>query len=167
MRYRALILVLLSLFLLAGCGFHLRGQWVIAPQYQCMRVLTPNRYSNFTRQLRQTLAHNQVRLIDHPDKSCALLTFSKVEFKHDAPTIGTINTARVFRFYIDIHYQINGGPTQEIITSRFSTLNAGILTTTNNQVHLVEMGLIEDAIRQLLNRLSCPHPSTRVLLKRF
>ena len=157
MNKRAYTIILMS-FLLSGCGFHLQNHWTIAPQFSCLQLSTPNRYSNFTRKLRQTMADNHVRLIDERLNSnssrCPNLTITKVELKNDSPTIGTINTARVFRYYLVVEYHIDNRPTQGIITSRFTTLNAGILTTTNNQVHLVEQGLIDDAIRQLLNRLS-------------
>jgi len=150
---RVYTIILISL-LLSGCGFHLQNHFTVDPQFRCLQLSTPNRYSNFSRKLRQALTDNQVRLVKNTPSSRRVdLTITKVEFKHDSPTIGTINTARVFRYYLVVEYNIGLGPTQGIITSRFTTLNAGILTTTNNQVHLVKQGLIDDAIRQLLHRL--------------
>lgn len=146
--------ILLTTLLLSGCGFGLKDHWTVAQRYQCLHVTTPNRYSNFSRELRKVLVEHHVCVTDNPERQCPTLHIIKAEIKNDPPTIGTINTARVYRYYITVEYQLDGQPVDGIIASRFTTLNAGILTTTNNQISLVEQGLIDDAIRQLMFRLS-------------
>lgn len=136
------------LVLLTGCGFHLRGSNNVQLRYPQLQVTTPQPYSQFNRKLKTSLRRNHIVISDH---ALQHLNITRVHFYHDTPTIGTSAIARVYRFTLEVDYELERPA--HIRASRFTTLNPGTLITTNNQITLLENKLIDDVIRKLLVRM--------------
>lgn len=147
MLFKKLCIVAL-LVLLSGCGFHLRGENNLTLRYQQLQVTTPHPYSHFTRALKTMLQRNNVEISNQAPHH---LKITQVHFYHDTPTIGTSAIARVYRFTLDVDYELTHHG--HVSASRFTTLNPGTLISTNNQITLLEDELIEDVIRKLLVKM--------------
>lgn len=166
MRSRAIVATAVLTLLLSGCGFHLRRTPLLT-QYHSVCVVTPQPYSVFARELKQRLQQQRVCVQDSCQSVQIALHIDSFSFQHDRPTISNSSTARVYRYTLSVDYHLcspNGqpiGPIQHITASRFTTLNAGILTTTNNQVSLLQMGLIDDALGEMIRRLAAQRLPSR------
>ncbi|UUO22997.1 hypothetical protein FGD67_07145 [Colwellia sp. M166] len=57
------------LMMLNGCGFQLRGNYLLAPELQTMEFSSVDQYGELTRLVRQHLTVNDVKLVQQSDKS--------------------------------------------------------------------------------------------------
>lgn len=150
----------MAVLFLSGCGFHLRDTPLLDQRFSRMYLSTPAPYENLTRELRTTLWRQKVRVCDTAQQAPIGLYVLAMHYGHDTPTLSNSSTARVYRYFMTLDFELKArdgrmiGPIHHIQASRFTTMNAGVLTTTNNQVALVEQGLIEDVVRQMLWRIS-------------
>lgn len=153
-------LIIALCVLISGCGFHLRGEPILPQHLQRLYLSTPEPYGNFARALKQTLHHSGACLVDCPGHAPVSLFVTNTKMYYDTPTIGNSSIARVYRYTFSADYQLrsssgdNIGPIHHVIASRFTTLNSGILTETNNQIYLLQLGLFEDVSRQIVRRMS-------------
>lgn len=53
---------LLTLFL-SGCGFHLRGDYLMSPQLQTLHLSSADKFGELTRQVKQHLSLNNIKLV--------------------------------------------------------------------------------------------------------
>ena len=56
------------LMMLNGCGFQLRGNYLLAPELQTMEFSSVDQYGELTRLVRQHLTVNDVKLVQQSDK---------------------------------------------------------------------------------------------------
>ncbi len=59
----------IMLMLLNGCGFQLRGNYLLAPELQTMEFSSVDQYGELTRLVKQHLTINDVNLVQHSAKS--------------------------------------------------------------------------------------------------
>lgn len=57
------------LMMLNGCGFQLRGNYLLAPELQMMEFSSVDQYGELTRLVKQHLTINDVKLVPHSDKT--------------------------------------------------------------------------------------------------
>jgi len=61
--YNILLCVLLCTIVASGCGFQLRGDYLLAPELQTMFVSSVDKHGEFTRELTKQLKLNQVKVV--------------------------------------------------------------------------------------------------------
>ncbi len=62
-------LMLGVLMLLTACGFQLRGDYLLAPELQTLYISSADRQGELTREVKQYLTLNQVKLVEKFDKN--------------------------------------------------------------------------------------------------
>lgn len=63
--------------LLAGCGFHLRGEISVAPQMKNLYVQGISQYSDFGIELRRSLESQGITVAENPASASAILVLAK------------------------------------------------------------------------------------------
>ena len=156
---KAFTLILITC-LIAGCGFHLRGQNFISPKIRAVYLQANDPYSSFTNTLKETLRSLGIKLVDSPDEAPITLKIYHTGFAaQGGATIGSSTTARVITFNYTVLFALldpKGNrllPPQGITSSGKLNLNPNQLITTNNEVDQLKSNLQRDAISQMVNIL--------------
>ena len=68
-RVSKLLAFSIVLMMLNGCGFQLRGNYLLAPELQTMEFSSVDQYGELTRLVKQHLTINDVNLVPHSDKN--------------------------------------------------------------------------------------------------
>lgn len=149
------VALILSLVLLAGCGFQLRGQHVLPAEFKRMTLHSDAPYDRFSKTLRNELIllGNQC---DPRDRN--QLIIHQHNYTVRETTIDTSNEVRVYAYDYFVHFSLRINcklliDNKLITTSRILNLAPDAQLYTNNQQDLVLYELEREAIAQLLNQL--------------
>ena len=80
---------MVSVTLLAGCGFHLQAQLTTPAEMERTHIETVERNSLFHRELRSALQANGVELVDSPADATAILSISVDETDQRVLSVST------------------------------------------------------------------------------
>lgn len=159
---------LLLTFLLAtlsACGFHLRGQTQVAPQFHRLYLQTQEPFSPFTQALQQQLKHNHVQLTRSPKKARTTLDIINTHLAQHISSISSTTQSRVYvmNFAVDFALLDNKGhPLHEqktLHSERRYVLNSNQVNGSENEKHALIHEMQQDVIVQLLHHLTVP-PAT-------
>ncbi|MFT7431467.1 MAG: LPS-assembly lipoprotein [Colwellia sp.] len=75
-RVATATLVLLTLFL-SSCGFALRGDYLLSPQLQTLHLSSADKFGELTRQVKQHLTINKIKLLSQATENVPQLKLSK------------------------------------------------------------------------------------------
>jgi LPS-assembly lipoprotein len=157
------LLTFFLLFLLMGCGFHLRGTFSIPPSLQILRVCPNIPIDPLQRPLRQILKGNGVQIIDehHPDyASVPTLTILSQALTERAVAYGTDGQVNRSAIQLAISYQITDAkgkvilPCNGVRVERMLTVNPNAVLGTDNERTRVNSELYQDGAMQLVRQLS-------------
>ncbi|GGA35838.1 LPS assembly lipoprotein LptE [Dyella nitratireducens] len=157
-RMLKLIVLLLPVLALAGCGFHLRGSAAL-PQGMQRLHLTVGGGGDFQRKLARALLASNVTLEDKPGPGIAELHVPAQNFTVQSLTIN--GAAQVTEFAVRFHVVFtatdpNGkviAPDQTIDLQREFSYDASQPVGTQSQMEQIQGSLTDDAIQAVLFRL--------------
>lgn len=157
-------MILMSLlFLVASCGFHLRGSFSIPTALQILRLAPNQPLDPFQRPLRQALKSNSVQIVDDSDPNvCNVTSLIILSQSFFEKTVGYGSDGQVNRVIIQftVHYQITDPQGKVIIPStavqveRSLTVIPNAVLGTDYERAYVTKELYSDAASQLLRQLS-------------
>lgn len=117
-------LVIIFTNLLAACGFHLRGDYLLNDELQTLYVSSSDVHGELTRLVKQHLTHNQVKVLKH--KSAHSPELRIVSDKLDRRTLSVFQNGQVAEYELiyAVHYQLrfaakNNEPSEEPQDFRF------------------------------------------------
>jgi LPS-assembly lipoprotein len=156
--------ILLSvLFVLSGCGFHLRGAFSIPPFLHVLNVSPNQPFDPFQRALIRTLKSNKIEVVDismAKTKGAALLTLFSQAFSERTIAYGSDGQPNRAILELKITYQLTD-PQGKVIVSdatveveRELTLNPNAVLGTQNERNRLQSDLHLDAASQLVRQLS-------------
>lgn len=148
---------ILTVTLLAGCGWHLRGVMPLPPEYRILH-LHSQAGNSFDRQLRLQLEFNGVVLAQTPDDAQATLSIGALDIERRTLSVSSTGQAAEYelngrleallqRSDRDSHVLI------ELRARRYLTNDINNVTGTANSERLQRTELEKDLVRQLLRRL--------------
>ena len=141
--------------LLAGCGFHLRGQ-VVLP-YSTLHVSGPSTTS-LTNALKRVLASSGVRLVDRQgDAEITLEILSDVREK-SILSLSAAGRAQEYELRQRVSYRIITArepdlPAGEILSQRSISYNDAQVLAKETEENLLYRDMENDVVQQLLRRL--------------
>ena len=149
------ILVYTFVVLLAGCGFHLRGQ--VALPYSTLHVSGPSGTS-LTNSLTRVLRSSGVRLVDRKeDAEVTLVILSDVKEK-SILSLSAAGRAQEYELRERVSFRIiTAGepdlPAGEIISQRSISFNDAQVLAKESEESLLYRDMENDVVQQLLRRL--------------
>jgi LPS-assembly lipoprotein len=164
MSARLLLAMWLGL-LLAGCGFHLRGQAKLP--FETLYLQAANEYSPLAQELRNGLQANGVRLTKRVEEASVVLQLVSEHPERKVLTLGS--GGRVLEYQLSYHaslrlydqQQNDWLPVQEIVIRRdFPWDDTQILAKQQEEILLNE-NMRNDMVQQIIRRLSFAKRRTR------
>ncbi|HEY0665858.1 MAG TPA: LPS assembly lipoprotein LptE [Gallionella sp.] len=156
------VLIMLGMMVLAGCGFHLRGQAGMPFKTMYISIATPG--SPFVMELRRNLAANKVVLVDNAESAEVILEIVSEESDKQVLTLGADGRANEFRLIYRVSLraydlkQQTWLPAQDLEQLRdFSYDDAHVLAKESEELQL-QRNMQSEMVQQLLRRLSNAKP---------
>ncbi|MBS1200172.1 MAG: hypothetical protein H6R27_850 [Proteobacteria bacterium] len=121
MRTRASLLVVLATALIAGCGFHLRGDVRLSARMSEPWVEASDRYTPFYDELTTTLGSAGATLAAGRDAATAVIHVHEDDTGRNVLTISARNTPQEYEVFYTVEYSVSAGG-QEILPRQKLTL---------------------------------------------
>lgn len=149
------LILCLSIVLLAGCGFHLRGQ--VALPYSTLHIRGPSA-SSVSNSLTRVLRSRGARLVDRQeDAELTLVILSDVREK-SILSLSAAGRAQEYELRQRLSYRIiTAGepdlPVGEILSQRSISFNDAQVLAKESEENLLYRDMENDVVQQLLRRL--------------
>lgn len=149
------LILCLFIALLAGCGFHLRGQ--VALPYSTLHISGPSATS-VSNSLKRVLRSSGVRLVDRQeDAELTLVILSDVREK-SILSLSAAGRAQEYELRQRLSYRIiTAGepdlPAGEILSQRSISFNDAQVLAKESEENLLYRDMENDVVQQLLRRL--------------
>jgi LPS-assembly lipoprotein len=159
-RFFQVFCSLCLLFILTGCGFHLRGHGITLP-FRTLYLESNLPYSNFSKELRQNLESLGVDVRLSPPAPITLQILSQ-DFTRTLTSLGNAGQTTTYLLSFTVLFQLVDRanqvllPVQVIRATRNFSITATQLTGDLNTQTDLEEDMHQDAIQQLIARLSSP-----------
>ena len=169
-RYNTQIIVwVFYLFLLTGCGFHLRGEMVLSPVLSAPYVNTAN--SEFKEDLTKALNRSGIRAVNDPEIASAIIDLVSVKFERQVLSInsrgqatGYILTYQVFCRFVDRTGRVLASPARLKLSRTLEYQSTQVLPKKQEEDAL-RARMREDLVQQILRRLNSVSQAPRESLK--
>ena len=149
------LILCLFIALLAGCGFHLRGQ--VALPYSTLHISGPSA-SSVSNSLKRVLRSSGARLVDRQeDAELTLVILSDVREK-SILSLSAAGRAQEYELRQRLNYRIiTAGepdlPAGEILSQRSISFNDAQVLAKESEENLLYRDMENDVVQQLLRRL--------------
>jgi len=157
--YKAQIVAgLFYLFVLAGCGFHLRGEMVLSPILSAPYVNTAN--AEFKEDLTKVLNRRGIRAVNDPEIASAIIDLVSVKFDRQVLSInsrgqatGYILTYQVLCRFVDRTGRVLASPARLKLSRTLEYQSTQVLPKKQEEDAL-RARMREDLVQQILRRLN-------------
>ena len=160
MTARLLLALMLGL-LLAGCGFHLRGQADMP--FSTLYLKVPNEHSDFAVELKRSLAANGVRLAAKPEEAEMTLVIDSEGVQQKILSLAATGRAQEYQllFVVVLHsydkQHSEWMPTQTVVARREYSYSDSVLLAKQEESQTLIQDMQRDMVQQILRRLSVSH----------
>lgn len=153
------IFALLLLPLVAGCGFSLQGSTSTPAAMQRTYIETPDRFSQFYRELRRKLRAAGVEVLDSPADATATLSILYDFTDQRVLSVSARNVPTEFEVFYTVRYAISSGDErllepQELTLTRDYTYDATLVLGKAKEEQLMRDAIVDDLVRIVLKQIS-------------
>jgi LPS-assembly lipoprotein len=113
-RYTLRALLVLSILLLHGCGWQLQGATRLPETVAVTYIDTEDRYTDFHRALRDSLAAAGVRVTENSHDATAIVKVIKDTTGQRVLSVSARNTPEEYEVFYEVEYSV-ASPSQELI----------------------------------------------------
>jgi len=156
---RLLLLIVVSLTTLSGCGWRLQGTARLPEVMSVAFVDTEDRFSEFNRALRKSLTASGARLVSDRKEATGVIHIHKDDSGQRVLSVSARNTPEEYEAFYEVEYSVEG-PSGELIplqklelTRDYSYDVTAVLAKQREQAVLRE-ALARDLAGQVLRRLA-------------
>lgn len=147
------------LLLAAGCGFSLRGATATPESMQRTYIDTPDRFSQFYRELRRNLQAAGVEVLDSPEGATATLSILYDFTDQRVLSVSARNVPTEFEVFYTVRYAISNGAEsllepQELTLTRDYTYDATLVLGKAKEEQLMRDAIVDDLVRIVLKQIS-------------
>jgi LPS-assembly lipoprotein len=147
------------LLLAAGCGFSLRGATATPEAMQRTYIDTPDRFSQFYRELRRNLQAAGVEVLDSPEGATATLSILFDFTDQRVLSVSARNVPTEFEVFYTVRYAISNGAEsllepQELTLTRDYTYDATLVLGKAKEEQLMRDAIVDDLVRIVLKQIS-------------
>jgi outer membrane lipopolysaccharide assembly protein LptE/RlpB len=156
---RAYIACLLVLFLLGGCGFHLRGTHSgVELPFDTLKVEPYTPYDRFHQKLKQLLATHEVAIDNSGQNDRFRLILDPLEIKTLPVAYGANGELVREKIHMHMTYKLFDEEElvldQSLFTERFHQVNHSNLLANQTEIALMQQDMQLDLLQQLITQLS-------------
>jgi LPS-assembly lipoprotein len=149
--------VLLSL--LAGCGFSPQGATSIPDAMQRTYIATPDRFSQFYRELRRGLQAAGVEVLESPEGATATLSILYDLTDQRVLSVSARNVPTEFEVFYTVRYAITSGgqsllESQDLTLTRDYTYDETLVLGKAREEQLMRDAIVDDLVRIVLKQIS-------------
>lgn len=154
---RYISVLLCSLLLLSGCGFHLKQTTEIPAQFKVMTLQSDDPYGPLARTLKQTLQQNKVKLLPEPTANYPELQILKSQLSKNTISVYPDGKAAEYQLILRVETQIVM-PGEEIYPLTLKVFrsffdNPATVLAKNAEQDLITKEMYQQAAEQLINKL--------------
>lgn len=151
--------ILLTLSIITGCGFHLRGSFTLPKHLQTIYITPDDPYEPLQKTLRRALLKNNIQIATSADKNVAILELTTPNFSESVTAFNSNGQAQGFKLTINFQYQVNYNnkilkPFTTIQSSRDIILTPNQILSGENERRMIKDDLLQESIIQLFRQLS-------------
>ena len=155
--YKALAVLLL--LVAAGCGFSLQGATSTPAAMQRTYIDTPDRFSQFYRELRRNLQAAGVEVLDSPQGATATLSILFDLTDQRVLSVSARNVPTEFEVFYTVRYAITSGgqnllEAQELTLTRDYTYDSTLVLGKAKEEQLMRDAIVDDLVRIVLKQIS-------------
>jgi|GEM_PF-5749704 len=156
--YIKICLILISIFLLSGCGFKLRTAESLPPQLHQAYYQTDNPFGQFEVAFKKALKASNVKLLEAPNATAPVLHVTSNYSSSTASSIST-TSGRVYSLNYTATISIDNASGKPLLspqtasTSRSISLQPNEIFETTPQVEIAKQELLQELSTKILNIL--------------
>ena len=145
--------------IVAGCGFSLQGATSTPESMQRTYIETPDRFSQFYRELRRSLQAAGVEVLESPEDATATLSILYDFTDQRVLSVSARNVPTEFEVFYTIRYAISSGEQsllepQELTLTRDYTYDATLVLGKAKEEQLMRDAIVDDLVRIVLKQIS-------------
>ena len=142
--------------LIAACGFSLQGATTTPAAMQRTYISTPDRFSQFYRELRRNL---QAAGVDSPADATATLTILYDFTDQRVLSVSARNVPTEFEVFYTVRYAVTSGEQsllepQELTLTRDYTYDSTLVLGKAQEEQLMRDAIVDDLVRIVLKQIS-------------
>jgi LPS-assembly lipoprotein len=150
---------ILSLLLLAGCGFHLQGALTFPPQLERTYIETIDTHSGFYRDLRTAMEAAGIDLTDTAADATATLRIDFDETDQRVLSVSARNVPTEYEVWYTIEYSLFSGQDnlidrQMLTLTRDYTYDSTLVLGKAQEEELLREAIVDDLVRIVLKQIS-------------
>jgi LPS-assembly lipoprotein len=145
---------------LSACGFHLRGSYNLPPQLQNIYVQSSQPFDSFIAKIKRSFKDSGIHLAPNVNQATYIFQLNDISQSSVLQASSTTNQISTYALNYTIRFTVTDGagkviiPSQSVTSTTTYTLNSTeAISTFTDQPQLL-FGLQQDAIFQIMNRLS-------------
>ena len=156
------LLLLLTVLLFGGCGFHLRGQ--MGMPFDTLYIRTPNPGTLFINELRRNLEANKVTLVETAEQADVVLDIVFEAADKQVLSLGGDGRVNEFRLNYRVSLraydlkQQNWLPAEELVQRRDYSYDDTQILAKEAEEALLQQNMRSDMVQQIVRRLSRAKP---------
>lgn len=168
---RAIVLTILCILFLTGCGFHPRGKIPLAEPLHYLYLKTPDPYGQLTRNLRLFLKVSGVHVTDSPLAANTTLSILNESTQEQLISINGTQDTRQYNLILTVVYEILGKNQQILVNpqiateTRTLTIKAGQMLAGSSEANILYQQMRQAIVYDILNRLSSDDVTKMLLVK--
>lgn len=158
---KKIIIPLMCALLLSACGFHLRGMIDIPTWLDSVAVLSKdNNYKELVDILETQLDGYKIKVTEDPAEAKYWIIINYVSFNQQVISIGASTNPRQYQLTMTVEFLLKSRdglivkPARRVFVSRQFTANNDRILGSNEEETLLENEMRQDAVVQIINRLS-------------
>jgi len=108
-KYKANFAVLTFAFFtlfLSSCGFHLRGDYLLSPQLQTLHLSSQDKFGELTRQVKQHLSLNKIKLVSNASNNIPQLRLLKDSLNRRTLSVFPNGQVAEYELIYTVRYQV-------------------------------------------------------------
>jgi LPS-assembly lipoprotein len=149
----------LLLPIIAGCGFTLQGSTSTPEAMQRTYIETPDRFSQFYRELRLKLQAAGVEVLDSPADATATLSILYDFTDQRVLSVSARNVPTEFEVFYTVRYVLTRGEEkllepQELTLTRDYTYDSTLVLGKAKEEQLMRDAIVDDLVRIVLKQIS-------------
>jgi LPS-assembly lipoprotein len=160
-----LLVLLIAITLLAGCGFHLRGQ--AAMQFETLYLDASNPGTAFIKELRSNLEANKVKLLDSPKGADVVLNIVSETPDKQILTLDASGRVSEFELYYRVSLRAYDSQHNDLIPADVIVMRSDFPYDANHvmametQESILYQSMRTEMVQQIVRRLSRIKPLSK------
>lgn len=91
---------------LSSCGFHLRGDYLLSPQLQTLHLSSSDKFGELTRQVKQHLSLNKIKLVPNASQNTPQLRILKDSLNRRTLSVFPNGQVAEYELIYSVRYQL-------------------------------------------------------------